>query len=438
MSFSRSALLVLVSFATVGSVEATTYCPPTDFDIFCLDGASGRVLWRTHSHDLVDSDFELVDGVVVAGTGASLRALDALTGAEVPLSRLNDFGAGRSTNSLEDDSDRVLESSVAPTTSLYTHFGETIMVLRNQKWVALARFDESAMISQMEGQFLASFAGSAKVAAFDADRGKLNWVFRPDREFSEPPESGRSLSAAWLDGMVVISFDQAVFALDPIDGRLRWRVRLPRQKIRKFDSPWSKFGSFTHSSGKSGRMLVVICYERVFAIDGSTGELRWWFDAGPHSNPWLTEWGGRLYLAARANNPVGMLSDSGQSFGPPTASVVRVSSSTDGIRIEPTFRRLVPPKSHLYWSQDRPPDAQRLVVLRIDGRRRRTEYDLTQPLTNDGEVFVEVPEFSTRAVVVMGRDSRSLDLRHLGRFWRGGEQETLPGLLRDTARARPE
>lgn len=104
-----------------------------------------------------------------------------------------------------------------------------------------------------------------RLAAVNADNGKIIWEIKTKQPFSGGPSVGESL-------LVMGTLDGTVLAFDPANGNERWSARVSSEVLAV--------------PGVSDNVVVVRSIDgRVFGLDASTGARLWIYD---HSVPLLT------------------------------------------------------------------------------------------------------------------------------------------------------
>jgi hypothetical protein len=110
--------------------------------------------------------------------------------------------------------------------------------------------------------------------------------------FTVDGDSFKDIAGVGVDGdKILVSSGQSIYCVDSISGRVVWDQALPKQSIRRYDSPWTRFG-------RAGDKLFVACYEGLFVLDAERGKLIWSVYCGPFGNPWPTIHNDRVFVAA--------------------------------------------------------------------------------------------------------------------------------------------
>lgn len=290
-------LAVVLGALAGGAALADTYRLPTDFRVARLDAATGKSLWAVSPGPLVQPRLSLVGGAVRvvsedgvfwldAGTGASLDPVPKGGGPAVePLPRLP--------RNLTTDSGWTLEGDDGNTRHLIGH-------RKGQKRLLRELPDFPYHLVVVGDRVFYTFAGGVsrhdtgggEVHAYDVTAGRVAWTFRAAEHLGEL--SPHTWTGIDLDGQrLLVSVDQSIFALD-LAGKVLWHTRLPRQALRRYDAAWTTIGRWQDR-------LVVRCYEDLFVLDGSSGELVWRYDAGPFGHPWPVVAGDAFFVATRAH-----------------------------------------------------------------------------------------------------------------------------------------
>lgn len=414
----RSLCIVAVILLTTASALATTYDIPPDYEVTCLELATGKVVWRRQPGPLPRPQIKIVGNVVIAepdpwlnpGNKQLRYLLDASSGKV--LSGILKRGKRPVIEPLP-GLPRGLKSADGRVFEYRSGYTRHLIAVRGGKKTIVKRLDDFPHELHVVGDLaIFTFAGGTsfhdsgggEVYAWDLKQRRLAWEFSAASKLTSLAEHARTDIS--VDGhRVLLSVDQTVFGLAIDTGQLQWVTKLPRQQIRSWDTAYTGIG-------KVGDMLLVQCYEDLFALSAADGRLRWSFDAGPFGAPWPTAKGGQLYLAARGNNPVAVLSTTSKVQFKTRASALRIKTdqkAPGGYRIEYLSIRRVPAGADVYWSLRPPPPTKgkkRLLlelVDDLDGPEVVTKLDVTVPLTKNGEVYLKSHAFYDEASLFEGK-----------------------------------
>lgn len=230
----RLLALVVVLLLVCDTAIATTYAQPRDFGVACLELGTGAIVWKRRGH--------LRSPKLAVGHGLVF---------------------------VEEDPDAIDPDEVPQRRTLSAHDG-------------LRRWAKRKPGARQE------LIGLPEVAV---DPRRLSAELRALDFVLGLPESVHT-DLAVDGGRLVASIDQHIVAIAHDTGAVLWRTELPRQRIRVYDSPWTRFA-------RVGDVLVIQVYERLFALRADDGALLWSFDAGPHSTPWPVVVDDRVYVQWR-------------------------------------------------------------------------------------------------------------------------------------------
>ena len=373
-SFSRNLLALAALFWLAAGGRGSTYYIPPDYAVTCLDAETGAVLWQTRPPELdspiisvgggvviaraehqnrptheeyetwiakggsVDNDselfkkepytvmFEAATGKLLAGgRRLSLQTLmQPFLTLTQPLEALprNLTSADGTEFVFDKDHTRHLEIRVGRSTRVYRELEDypyDLNIAGN-----LAIFSLAGYNARIRG---------GEVAAYDLETGVLRWQFESWRHVGPPAH--QMTDVAVDGGRVLVAVDQVIFALEVKTGNLLWHTSLPRQEIRPWDNPWTRFG-------RIGDRLVVRCYEDLFLLDLKDGRLLWAFDAGPFGEAWPTVADGRMYVAARSAQASLTSTSAGGAPGTGRPSLVLVRQSGTDFSLELVTTDAVP------------------------------------------------------------------------------------------------
>ncbi len=380
----RAPIVALVWALTIAQAGATTYVPPSDFDVVALDVATGDQLWRTTLG--IAKPWIEVEGRIVVVNG--LYALSAETGEplEVRLPPVSD-----ATISPLEPLPRNLVGSQGEQFSDGGKNLEAVVSGSGQIFRRLPTFVHELHIDGSRAFFTQdSDISAGEVFAYEFGAGQLQWVFRPWT--LRPRLSPWATSELALDrGRLLVSVEEVVYALDPATGELIWSTELPRQSIRHYDRAWTTFYGFEDR-------LYLRVYEDLFVLDRTSGVLLWSFDPGPLSSVVPTIANGRIFLAVRAGHELTMLSSSFVPHAPPEPALFRVATEP-GPEISLLTRAQLPrgvvPRSLLSW----PPDAETDLRIRLYDFEGQLEAELD---LEDKASFVELTPWTRHLHLVQG------------------------------------
>ncbi len=346
----QTSVLVFLTF----QVSADTYFIPPDYAVACLDAETGEMLWETRPPELerplitAAGDQVIAEGErVIDPTPEELEKWRAEGGSLETYGEL--FRRERRTLVFDADGE-LLDSEPIPTAervgplealgrNLVAGDGTVFVFDSGNTRHLEARTQQGTRIVrelpgyphdlQVAGDLVIfSLAGNngglrgGEVFAYDLEQGALRWQFESWRHAGAPRHR---LTDVAVDGdRVLVAVDQVIFSLDLETGALIWSTALPRQQIRDWSNPWTRFGHLGHR-------LFVACYEDLFVLDRDAGELRWSFDPGPFGEAWPTISGGRVYVATRQTAAeLASTSIGGEPGIEPPPSLVRISSDRSG------------------------------------------------------------------------------------------------------------
>ncbi|GAU67471.1 serine/threonine-protein kinase [Streptomyces sp. NBRC 110611] len=271
----------------------------TSFEVHALDVASGRRRFKTRD---VAWSMAVADGRIHASDGPSLYALDAADGTE--RWRLNTEGwvyalqADRGTvvTSTRGGGVQAWEAATGEllweTTGVQTDFetaeagpvvhNGTVFVWADTRLKALEARTGAERWSYPVGDAAACggvpmrllpapdgvvyVAAGTRVLAIDIARGDVRWHFEAPAVFLSPPAFAPG-PAVTGGGIYLADYLGTVYALDPADGRDRWRIAT---EARQSAEPVLVAHGAVHlGSGKA-----------LYTLDAVTGTPRWRFQAG--------------------------------------------------------------------------------------------------------------------------------------------------------------
>jgi outer membrane protein assembly factor BamB len=303
----RIALLAAPLILQIGIARGDMYAIPTDFRVTCLDLESGRVVWQTRTGKLGPPSIKASDRAVIAQSSIrghdeaipALRyGLDAATG-ELLASAILPEKEGVSEplqplpQNLKCSDGGVLEFDPGATRDLVAVYaGERRIVKRSNRFTYQLHVagDLAIHTHSAEG---GNISEAGNVFAFAVNDKAPRWSFTPYHLF---PPNGKP-RYAWTgiavdSDRVLVTADQTIFALGVEDGKFLWQLRLPRQEIRRYDSPWTQIGRLDDR-------LFIRCYEDLFVVRRTDGKLLWSLDCGELADPWPTVRGERVYVGTR-------------------------------------------------------------------------------------------------------------------------------------------
>ncbi len=287
---------------------ADSYVIPPDYHVTCLDAATGKVLWDTKPPKMgppklsIRGDEVIAESQIYSGNDEKPKRviyrfnrntgdLSKRSGAIGETAREEILPLQKLPRNLAAPDGTKFEYSPGNTRHLTTiKDGQEIILKRLDDYAYdLNIFGDLAIFTYSGGYVRDTYFG--EVYAWSLKSKKLAWKFEPKRRIES---LGRSVyTGIAVDGeRVLVSTDQVLFALHPKSGKVLWETNLPRQKIRRYDSPWIRVG-------RVGEVLYMTCYEDLFALRAKDGKLIWSFDCGPFGAPWPTIAGGKAYVATR-------------------------------------------------------------------------------------------------------------------------------------------
>ena len=410
----------------LSGAEAKTSCAlPEDYGIACHDLATGEVLWQTPTRRSgpptisVQGELVIVESTIstIDGDERILYALSREDGRPAP-GGIPPHKAGERHEPLEP----LPRNLTAPDGSVfeYESFPRHLVAVADGQTRIIRQLESRAHDLHIAGS-LALFTfgagslwdtGGGEVYAYDLEADALRWEFDGSKGVQDLPEDAATGLA--VDGeRILVHTDQTIFALRLEDGRREWMARLPRQAIRPFD------GGPRVRIGRVGDLLLVDCYERLFALGAEDGKLVWSFDCGAFGEPWPTVAGNRLFVGTRGTEePADWSLLRGEPERPENSALVVSRAPENGAGYEIRFlsRRDIPRDAEMWWSLRPPPaptpDAQRVVIRLIqdpdlppweaEGYPFETTIDLSEPLRTQGKAYVKFGAWTDKAVLVVG------------------------------------
>lgn len=274
---------------SVAVADGCVYAMSVDGEIAAIDAATGR---KRFSYQLSGVGHWLFaspvvrDGVLYAGSGAELVALDAKTGREIWIS--DDMGS----------------DWISCFTSPAASRGKVIMGLNwsnglfgldsrtgRQLWNAKKGFGTSHCTPAV-ADGVVYHAADSSLYALDAARGEVIWSF--------PLPGGWPLSSpAVADGRVVVGGpDGSIYCLDSATGRQLWSAKTGRELL--FYRPYGRTGNPVVSSpAVSGNVAYCGGVDgRFYALDMVDGRELWSYDLGVPVTASAAVSGNAVYAAA--------------------------------------------------------------------------------------------------------------------------------------------
>ncbi len=295
--------------------RGTVYVGADDGRVYALDGRSGRLRWVFQTRGPVQSS-PAVDSREVVYVGSSDGSVYALSGTDGH--RIWAFAAG---------GEVVGSPSLGPHSMLYIgcvpsgSSTSSLLALDARTGTCRWRFmSVAAGEAAVEGApaiardgMLYFGCADQRVYAMAADSGHRKWEFRTGRDVASSPAlgpramlyvgsgDGRVYSlnrftgkeiwtfrtngfvyaspAIGPDGTVYVgSYDGSMYALNGMTGRQKWRFSTGRWTFPSASSP-----NWIQSSVAVGRDGTIYfgCFDgRLYALDGSTGRMKWTFKVG--------------------------------------------------------------------------------------------------------------------------------------------------------------
>ncbi len=283
-----------VLFLFVGlPLVADSYAPMFDYRVACLDLETGELVFDVAPGRLGRPALTLRGGALLVEAGDDGRyALDPRDGSPVEAPTTGqETGPLRSLTGNLTGGGREFVYSRGNTRHLVVREDgrERVLQRLDDFPYGLCIADELALYT-FAGGVSYQDTGGGVVYAWDHRAGALRWTFRADAHIDLDPADYTTIA---VDGeRALVSVRQSIFALRLADGALLWHTALPAQEIRRYDSPWTTFGSV---DGK----LLVACYEDLFALDPERGTLLWQHDCGAFGQARPTVKDGRVYVAVR-------------------------------------------------------------------------------------------------------------------------------------------
>ncbi len=261
---------------------------PPDRGVACVDLRTGVPRWEVFPPRLGKADLEIVDGRLrvvdpdpwkTSGHHllelASGRASTAPVPARAPVTHVVPFVRNNRWRGRE------LVGPASPQLRVRNPEGRKDQV--RTTWP-----EELAVVGDVAAFTLASSSADewqGQVFGYDLRKRTMIWrtsVVPSGLTLVDGPRVGafdHGYTGVWADpSAVYVMFDQALSALDPATGKVRWRRALPRQHLRRFDTARLQVR-------RLDRRLLVTVYEDLFVIDAVSGALRWAYDAGEAVDP---------------------------------------------------------------------------------------------------------------------------------------------------------
>ena len=243
-------------------VDGAVYSGSWGHSVYALDAVTGKVLWRYETADQVSPPLAVSGGVVYAGAGDHVYALDASTGepvwssaVEVNVSSFAPVPAGEAvyagsvTGSLY-----ALDASTGEALWQHKANDESYGVSGGGERVYEDVFSAPSVVD--ETVYIGTDSGH--VRALDASTGDTVWEYETPAAVTLTPvvDGGVAYAAS--------SFDGSLYALNASTGAPLW---VHKEGVEVF--------SLAASGGTVYALAPAILTTHVYALEGSTGELRW-------------------------------------------------------------------------------------------------------------------------------------------------------------------
>lgn len=274
-----------------------------DNKLYAVDAATGELKWSYKTQDFINSCPAVANGIVYFGSADNkLYALDAITG-ELKWSYKT---RGRVLCSPS------VEAGIVYCGSEDGYWYALDGVTGKLRWQYKTESDNGYSTPGVAaGLVYFVNEGENKIYALDALTGKLKW------DYSSQSEFGISRSATLMEGIPFFGDENDIWALKPATGELEWSLKDSRAEfVTEELGAWTSINGFDIENGMAyvvgddailalhlprgsvtwkyelkdlscfwgtpsvnGRMLLLTCEEKLYALDALTGDYRWDYDA---------------------------------------------------------------------------------------------------------------------------------------------------------------
>ena len=215
--------------------DGTVYSGSDDGNLYAIEAQSGLLRWKFVTQGIVRSRPAISDGLAYsASDDGYLYAVDTQNGKQA---WRTDIG-----NAMPREQRENLGTSTDPTG--YDYWQSSPVVASGQVYVG-------------------SIDGN--VYALAADTGKINWMFKTDRQVRATPTVDNGT-------LYVGSWDKSVYALDALTGQVRWQTPVGGQVQ-------------TTALVADGTVYCASRKASVVALDAQTGKITW--ESGYGTNMWV-------------------------------------------------------------------------------------------------------------------------------------------------------